>query len=79
MLERSSESDSDFEHLAPRTRNVPKNVRVVEVAPVVDLADAQETLADRPASFNKIIADVPEALPIKSPTPKAAVKVFVAP
>ena len=79
VFERSSESDSDFEHLAPWTRNVPKNGRAVEEAPVVDLVDVQETLADRPASPNQIIAEVHEALPVKSLAPKADVKVPVAP
>ena len=50
MPERLSESDSDFEQVAPRTLNVPKRVRVVEAAPRIDLADAQEALANRPAS-----------------------------
>ena len=89
MPERSSELDSDFEQVAPRTRNVPKRVRAVEAAPEVDLADAQETLADRPASPyhlavvpqspNRKIAEVPDVLRVKSSVPKAAVKVPVAP
>ena len=83
--ERSSESDSDFEQVAPRTRNVPNRVRAVEAPPEADLADAQETLANRPASPqhravvpqypNRIIAKVPKALPVTSPVPKASVKV----
>ena len=87
--ERSSESDSDFEQVAPRTRNVPQRVRAVEAALGADLANAQETLADRPASphhravvpqsSNRIIAELPKTLPDKSPTHKAAVKVPVAP
>ena len=86
--ERSSESDSDFDQVAPRTRNVPTRVRAVEAAPGVDLADAQETLADKPASPqhravvpqspNRTIAEVPKALPVKSPATKAAVIVSVA-
>ena len=87
--ERSSESDSDFEQLAPRTRNVPKLVRAVDAAHGVDLVDAQETLADRPASPqhravvaqspNRRVSEVSKALPVKSPAPKAAVKVPVTP
>ena len=87
--ERSTESDSDFEQVAPRTRNVLKRVRAVEAAPGVDLADAQETLADRPASHqhqavvpqfpNRSIAEIPKAMPVKSSFPKAAVNVPVAP
>ena len=87
--ERSSESDSDLEQVAPRTRNVSNRVRTVEAAPEADLADAQETLADRPASPqhravvpqspNRIIAKVPKALPVTSPVRKAAVKVPDAP
>ena len=77
MPERSTESDSDFEQITPRTRNVLKRVRAVEAAPGVDLADAQETLAERPTSpqhqavvphsSNRIIAEIPKALPVKSP------------
>ena len=87
--ERSSETDSNFEQVAPQTRNVLKRVRAVEAAPEVDLADAQERLADRPASPqhravvfqspNRIIAELPKAFPIKSPALTAAVKVPVAP
>ena len=85
MPERSSESDSDFEQVAPRTRNIPKRGRAVEAVLEADLADAKETLADRPASPqhravvpqspNRIIAKIPKALPVTSPVPKAAVKV----
>ena len=88
VLERSTESDSDFKQVAPRTRNVLKRVTAIEAAPGVELADAQETLADRPASPqhqavvpqspNRIKAEIPKALPVKSPFPKAAVKVSVA-
>ena len=89
--ERSSESDSDFEQVAPRTRNVPKRVKAVEAAPEADLADAQETLADRPASphhravvpqlpnCQSPIAKVPKELPVTLPVPKPAVKVPDAP
>ena len=86
MPECSSESDSDFEHVTPRTRNVPNRVRAVEAAPGVDLAEAQ---TDRPASPqhqaivpqspNQIIAEIPETLPVNSFVPKAAVKAPVAP
>ena len=31
MPERSTESDSDFEQVAPRTRNVPNRVRAVKI------------------------------------------------
>ena len=89
MPERSSQFDSDFEQGAQRTRNVPKRVRTVEAASWVDLADAQETLANRPVSPqhravvsqspNQIIAELPKTLPVKSPAPKAAVKVCVSP
>ena len=85
--ERSSESDFDFEQVAPRTGNVPKRVRDVKAAAGADLADAQKTIADRPASpehraigphpYNQIIAKVPKLLPVKFPAHEAAVKVPV--
>ena len=75
--------------MARQTRNVPKRGRAVEAASRVDLADAKETLADRPASpqhrvvvpkyLIQIIAEVSKALPIKSLAPRAAVEVPVAP
>ena len=75
--------------MAPQTRNVPKRVRAVEEAPGTNLADAQKTMAERPASYqhravvpqspNRIIAEVPKASPVTSPVPKAAVKVPDAP
>ena len=85
MPDRSSESDSDFEQIEPQMCNVHKHVR----ASGVDLADAQETLADIPASTqhrafvfhspNRIIAEVPKALPVILLASKAAVKIPVAP
>ena len=50
MPERSTESDSNFEQVAPRTRNVPYQVRVVEGAAASHTADAQVKQADKPAS-----------------------------
>ena len=42
MPERSTESNSDFEQVAPRTRNVPNRVRAVEAAAAAGPADAHK-------------------------------------
>ena len=41
MPERSTEFDSDFEQVAPRTRNVPNRARAVDANAAEDLADVQ--------------------------------------
>ena len=40
MPERLTESDSDFEQVAPRTRNVPNRVKAVEAAVAADPVDS---------------------------------------
>ena len=85
MPVRSTTSDSDFEQVAPRTRNVPYRVRAVKAAAAADTADAQVKQADKPASPkhpamapvapHRIVSEIPKALAVQAPVSKAAVKV----
>ena len=47
MPERLTESDSDFEQVISRTRNVPNRVKAVEAAAEANPVDAQEKRANR--------------------------------
>ena len=83
MPERSTESDSDFEQVALRTRNVPISARAVDADAAVDLVDAQEMRADRhaapqhqavaPLAFYRFVAEIPKALAVPAFISKAAV------
>lgn len=74
--------------MAPRTRNVLKRVRAVKAVPGADLADAQETIADKPASLehraavpqsaNRIIAKLLKAFLVKTRGHKQVAEVCVA-
>ena len=89
MPERSTESDSDFQQVAPRTRTVPNRVRAVEAAAAADTADAQVKKADKPASpkhqavaplaHHRIVSEIFKAFFIQVPVPKAAFKAPAAP
>ena len=85
MRERSTDSDSEFERVAPQTRNVPNRVRAVEAAAAADPANAH----DRPAAPqhqavahltpHRVVAEMPKELAVLAPVPNAAFKAPAAP
>ena len=87
LPENSTDSDSDFEQVAPRTRKVKDHVAEAVAEP--NLVDAQEPrlvspelpqhLAVAPQSPDRNAAEIPKAMAVPATIPKAAVKAPAAP
>lgn len=86
--ERSINSDSDFEKVAPRTLNAPNRVNAVEASAAGNRTDALLSQADRfvslfphrvaPRTSNLIISYSSQTFGLPVPVLKTAVKVCVA-